>query len=221
MEEDLNARSWKFHSWPNFLETAPPPIPSCYPTYPSPSSNIGHSSTPLSTLLTLLPLLPLPNIPPQHYPITLLTQLPIFANCPARYVPLPVPPRQERKFSHTLGVTALCLRRGTSAIGSQLIKHKCVNTSCILHLNDMLMLIIIRSILPAVSYAFQEGSLSDESRCEETRANREPRSITGAWCATTMTITMIMMMIYILWWSVCLFVTKNEHFPMGVSCSHL
>ena len=50
---------------------------------------------------------------------------------------LPVPPRQERKFSHTLGVTALCLRRGTSAIGSQLIKHKCVNTSCILHLNDI------------------------------------------------------------------------------------
>ena len=43
-----------------------PPIPSCYPTYPSPSSNIGHSSTPLSTLLTLLPILP---------------------NCPARYVP--------------------------------------------------------------------------------------------------------------------------------------
>ena len=66
---------------------SPPPIPSCYPTYPSPSSNIGHSSTPLSTLLTLLPLLPLPNIPPQRYPITLLTQLPILANCPARYVP--------------------------------------------------------------------------------------------------------------------------------------
>ena len=35
-------------------------------------------------------------------------------------------------------------------------------------------------------------------------------------------ITMIMfVMIYILWWSVCLCVTKNDHFLLGVSCDHL
>ena len=32
---------------------------------------------------------------------------------------------------------------------------------------------------------------------------------------------MIMMVIYILWCSVCLFVTKNHHFLLGVSCNHL
>ena len=34
-------------------------------------------------------------------------------------------------------------------------------------------------------------------------------------------ILMELMMIYILWCSVCLCVTKNEHFLLGVSCNHL
>ena len=41
-------------------------------------------------------------------------------------------------------------------------------------------------------------------------------------CTYQMTfIEMMMMIIYILWWSVCLSVTKNEHFLLGVSCNHM
>ena len=142
----------------------PPPIPSCYPTYPPPSSKIGNTLQP--QLYSPYSIFPLNQTP--HSNVTLLLcshnslffqivrlgmQHPIVSS-------LPVPHRQERKYSHTLGVTAVCLRRGTSGIGSQLMKHKCVMTYCILHLNDMLMLIIIRSILPAVAYAFQGGPLS-------------------------------------------------------------
>ena len=45
--------------------------------------------------------------------------------------------------------------------------------------------------------------------------------IRGFLCICSYRILLLLMMIYILWCSVCVFVTKNEHFLLGVSCNHL
>ena len=68
--------------------------------------------------------------------------------------------------------------------------------------------------------------LLDYSR-PKTRATAPVQKLRRGQLKTTLAISpgelvMMMMMIYILWWvSVCVFVTKNDHFLLGVSCNHL